>query len=76
MNCIALMSAFRPDLKRQVSDTTQVGEDYAPGDLNPTEKVTARFNIDLASPADGPYDDVGPLSSKISTLLFDFSDNF
>ena len=76
MNCIALMSAFRPDLKRQVSDTTQVGEDYAPGDLNPTEKVTARFNIDLALPADSPYDDVGPLSSKISTLLFDFSDNF
>ena len=64
------MSASSPDLERQVSDTTQVGEDYAPGDLNPPEEVTVRFNIDQPSPADGPYDHVGPLSSKISTCLF------
>ena len=76
MNRIALMSAFSPDLERQVSDTTQVGEDYVLGDLNPTEEATVRLNIDQASPADGPYVHVGPLSSKISTRLFDFSDNF
>ena len=70
------MSASSPDLERQVSDTTQVGEEYAPGDLNPTEEVTVRFNSDQASRADGHYDYVGPLSSKISTRLFDFSDNF
>ena len=70
------MSAFKPDLERQDSDTTQVGDDYAPGDWNPTEEVTVRFNIDQAPPADGPYDCVGPLSSKISTRLFNFSDNF
>ena len=66
------MSASSPDLERQVSDTTQVGEDYAPVDLNPTEEATVRLNIDQASPADGPYDHVGPLSSKVSTRLFDF----
>ena len=76
MSRIALMSASSPDLERQVTDTTQVGEDYAPGDWNPTEKVTVRFNIDQALPADGPYDYVGPLSSRISTWLLDFSDNF
>ena len=70
------MSAFKPDLERQDSDTTQVGDDYAPGDWNPTEEVTVRFNIDQAPPADGPYDCVGPLSSKISARLFNFSDNF
>ncbi|EDR09582.1 uncharacterized protein LACBIDRAFT_326040 [Laccaria bicolor S238N-H82] len=52
-NRIALMSASSPDLERQVSDTTQVGEDHGPGDLNPIEE---RSNIDQASPADGPYD--------------------
>ena len=76
MNRIAPMSAFSPDLERQVSDTTQVGEDYAPGDLNPAEEVNVRCNIDQASPADGPYDHVGSLSSKISTRFFDLSDNF
>ena len=76
MNRIALMSAFSPDLERRGSDTTQVGEDYALGDSNITEEVTAPFNIDPASPTDGPYDYVGPLISKICTRLFDFSDNF
>ena len=70
MNRIAVMSASSPDLERQVSDTTQVGEDYAPGDFNSTEEVTFRCNIDQALPADSPYDYVGPLSSKISTRLF------
>ena len=70
------MSASSPDLERQVSDTTQVGEDYTPGDWNQTEEVTVRFNIEQASPADGPYDHVGPLSGKIYTRLFDYSDNF
>jgi len=58
------MSASSPDLERQVnrmdSDTTQVGKDYTLGDWNPTEKVSPRFSFDQASPADKPYDHVGP----------------
>ena len=57
------MSAPSPDLERQVnrmdSGTTQVGEDYTPGDWNPVEKVPLRFSFDQASPADNPYDYVG-----------------
>ncbi|EDQ98723.1 uncharacterized protein LACBIDRAFT_296820 [Laccaria bicolor S238N-H82] len=46
------------------SDTTQVGEDYAPGDWNPIEKAPPRFSCDQASLADNPYDYA---SSKRST---------
>ena len=70
------MSASSLDLERQVSGTTQVGGDYALRDLKPAEEITDRLNINQASPADGPYDHVGPLSGKISTRLFDFSGNF